>query len=70
LRDRVVSRLRRRKDAFGLLPLFKKRLHVGGEILDHRQILERTDFELSVARDLGDVRTAGPARLAVDRHRA
>ena len=55
LRDRVMSRLGRRKGALRLLPFFKKRLHVGGEILDHRQIRKWTDFKLATARDLGDM---------------
>ena len=70
LRDRIVSGLRWRKDGFGLVPFLEERLHVGGEVLDHRQILERTDFKLAAAGDLGDMGAAGPARLAVDRHGA
>ena len=68
LRDGIVPGLRWRKGAFRLPPFFKKRLHVGGEILDHRQIFERTDFKFAVAGNLGDMGAAGPARLAIDSH--
>ena len=59
-----------RERAFRLLPFLKERLHVGGEILDHRQILERTDFKPAASGDFGDMRAAGPTRFAVHGHRA
>ena len=70
LRDGVVPRPRRRKDALGALPLGEKVRHVGDQILDHRQVFQRPDFEPAVASHLRDMGAAGPARLAVDGHGA
>ena len=46
--------------------------HIGRKVLDHRQILKRTDFKCAavgaLGDDLGDMGAAGPARFAVDRH--
>ncbi len=70
LRDRVVPRFCRRKDTLGVLPLLEEGLHVGGQILDHRQVLERANFEPATAGDLGHMGPAGPARPAVHGHGA
>ena len=52
------------------MPLAEELAHVGGEILDHRHVLERRDGELAALGDLGDVGAAGPARAAVHGHGA
>ena len=44
--------------------------HVAGEVLDDRQVGERADLDAAVLDHLRDVRAAGPARAAVDRHGA
>jgi len=64
-------RLRALELALGARPLVEELGHVGGQVLDHRQVGQRRDLELTGSFDhLGHVRAAGPARLAVDRHRA
>ena len=68
--DRVVPGLARREHALGLLPLLEEGGHVAGEVLDDGQVGERPDLEPAVLHHLRDVRAAGPARAAVDRHGA
>ena len=50
LRDRVMPRLRRCKHALGALPLLKELLHVGGQILDHRQDFPAGRFQAGRCR--------------------
>lgn len=69
-RDRVVTGLRRVKDAFGLDPLVEERRHVHGEILDDGKVAERRDLKAPVLGDLVDVGAARPARAPVHGHRA
>src|SRR5207245_3861719 len=45
-------------------------LHVGGQILDDGQILERSNLEAAVLDYARDVRAAGPARPSVHGHGA
>src|SRR5215510_12873921 len=66
--DCVDARQSRREHTLGGLPLFEERLQVAGEILDNWQIGEGSNLELAVLDHLGGMRTAGPARPAVDRH--
>ncbi len=68
--DLVVARLRRHERALRPLPLVEEGLHVGGQILDDGQILERPDLETAVLDYARDVRAAGPARPSVHGHGA
>ena len=52
------------------LPLVEEGLHVGGQILDDGQILERPNLEPTVLDYTRDVRAAGPARPSVHGHGA
>src|SRR6266516_5087696 len=68
--DRIVPGLRWRERAPCLLPFLEERPHVGSEILDHRQILERPDLEPAAFGDPRHMGATGPARPSVDRHGA
>src|SRR5262249_54952593 len=60
----VLPRFGRREHAVSLLPFLEEWPHVGREVLDHRQIFKRPDFELAAGGDLGDMGAAGPPRVA------
>ena len=64
------ARRGRHEAALGLDPLVEEHGHVAGEVLDDRQVAQRSDLETAVLGDLAHVAAAGPARLAVDRHGA
>ena len=56
--------------ALRVRPLFEKLAHVTGEVLDQWQIAQWFDGQAVVAHHLVDVGAAGPARDAVNHHRA
>src|SRR5260370_12429385 len=66
--DRVVTGFRWFEDPFGRLPFLKKRLHVRREILDHRQVRQRSNFKRSAVVNLGNMGTTGPARTPIHGH--
>src|SRR6185437_4295804 len=51
-------------------PLGEEGIHVGRQILDHRQISQRSDLYPIAASPLLHVRPTSPTRLPIDRHRA
>ena len=55
---------------FRFNPFIKKRIHIHGKVLDHRQITQRFDCQLIVLEHLFDMGPTGPARNAIDHHRA
>jgi hypothetical protein len=56
--------------SLGTRPLVEEIAHVGREVLDHGEVGQRRDLEGIAGDDLGNVRATGPARHAVDGHRA
>src|SRR5690349_16263136 len=68
--ERIASGAIATEAPLGARPLVEKLAHVGDEITNDRQMRERADFDAIAVDDLRDVRAAGPARHAVDRHRA
>lgn len=54
---------------FRLCPFVKKRIHVGDQILDDRQVSQRGNLQFAVDRCLLNVGSTGPSRLAIDHHR-
>src|SRR5262245_6750388 len=70
LRDRIVAGFGGHERAFRLLPFLEEQAHVGCQILDHRQVRKRRDFDAARARDFRDMGAAGPARQPIDRHGA
>src|SRR5947199_9419045 len=49
--DRVLPVLRWRERTLGPRPLLEERPHVGGEVIDDRQVLERADRKAADVRD-------------------
>ncbi len=68
--DGVIAIPGRMVDAAGGHPFVEKRVHVGGQILDHRQVSQGRNGENVVLDHLLDVGAAGPTRHAVDHHGA
>ena len=68
--NRVVPGFRRVIHGFSFDPFIEERIHVRDQILDNRQVAQRGDLKLLALRDLAYMRSACPARLAIDHHRA
>ena len=67
----LVAGLLALKAPEGPRPFVEEGAHVGGQVLDHRQIGQRRDLQHAVvAYHLGHMGAAAPTRLAIDRHGA
>ena len=68
--NRIVPRERAVMHALCGNPFVEKRVHIDRKILDNRQVAQRPDSDRIAVQHLRDMGAAGPARHAIDHHRA